>query len=1388
MAGSSTNDTMSTETDQLQGELFSQLSLRCHEQNWAQVHAIAEKLALLKREPKPKQGATSRADGDDNSNEDGLLPGDVVDSTINADRQRGIKSPLSYKSYPNTPHMLSTCLGTASPLAWTCRYSAPSSTVKLVLDLDLSAVRRCLPQLGTPLHEIVGRPRPLRKTPLKQSRWTNMIRNSITSACTSTTTIGAGAQAQEPVKPLHPIQDKHAISTSSSAASSNKKTKKQAKLPLVLKGLHVWRRTVRELIQADESLKRDDANIASSAAAKTEHGNHEAIQTMIRENVSNINKVKAAMGCDDADATIGEVDRPSLDAQNFTAGPQRKSPPNQSPPHQEHRFSIRATIAQDADGNTPLHFMIRGAAAPTLGGMGWQAHHDLEEDDEDDNEEVGGEDENESEMHDGYQSQVQTRELRRTEFRGMNGSTWDGIRWCMEAHLRRVKRRVARRSRLEKEMANGDESNSDEKRDFELRVASCHIANRVDRDDAPVGKAYALKRKSLEMFDENAQSNRNAPAVLKSSPQLEATRTDAGNRKRLRSRRLKYFDADEHQDCCFDPLLGAVRDLVYSCPEAVGIPDHREYEETPLIVALKSSIYVLMEPDTEFHLTERLTGADGVAALQPPGGMDGEQNGGGFAGFPHGGIRDFRFPELGLLFQNQPMNILQDDEAMMDVLRGHRRRSIQGSRRNPSATFSPGRGSDDIQMAESGTTSETQCWQQGSSQEKEELDIDRGDDDHSSCSSVSDDPISDQEDDPRYDAFVPSEDEQIFSHGMESPGSRLGLLPLRRPRYDYQTALEYRIFCLVRIMLDAYPRAACLMISDYTPLHSAVFHGRCPDTIRILLEAEARFRRSANSNEGQEPLAAIPLNPMLCPTLPGPALLCTNTRGELPLHFACMSNQCVRSIRLLVRADPRAALVRDASGRTPLRWLWIRFVDGLLDRFGGRDTQGHNDGPNLAFMEQEGGNTPNFPNPGQRALGMSQSRMMSTLDSLNGRCYDSEGEDTVSSNSMFVFDVGYISRTRSTDRTVDFLRMRHIPSQFEHIENVAAEHAITVLLKLKYLQQRRTRQLAAFESGARSSTSNVALPLDAPLSTKEEFILYAFEKFTALIHAALIASEAEAQNAILDSTCSNRSQVNNETQTNFPDSLSRKKLWHSLPRIDSSKRFFLVHEACRSSRASCPAAVAKICIKLFSDQLFEQDDDGQLPLHKVASRGLGWEPPGSDHDTNCVSLADETLTLLKLVLSESHTDAPRILDNQKQLPLHCAIDSLVTSLTMGKKRRATLHAEARVVLQKYRHTHVEIAMECLTELLRANAQALLQRDGKSGLYPFMQAAVPHGTDNAVVKYTSDLSRSPGVDVGASFHSMDSEIVEESDDEAECDHVSIIYFLLREDPSVINCCC
>ena len=200
----------------LQGERYLQLSQRCHEQNWAVVHALAEQIALHKLPPQQhqkQQPTTPRGEKADNSaaslakddgdaddniplsasrkraaregsvsisgeiihhiqqeilNDDGDVMStdevvDINDKGEEADGEGGAKSdsnnaadkatspskpspppPATYHN-PSTPRFLSTCLGTASPLAWTCRYSAPSSTVKLVLDLDASAVRRCLP-------------------------------------------------------------------------------------------------------------------------------------------------------------------------------------------------------------------------------------------------------------------------------------------------------------------------------------------------------------------------------------------------------------------------------------------------------------------------------------------------------------------------------------------------------------------------------------------------------------------------------------------------------------------------------------------------------------------------------------------------------------------------------------------------------------------------------------------------------------------------------------------------------------------------------------------------------------------------------------------------------------------------------------------------------------------------------------------------------------------------------------------------------------------------------------------------------------------------------------------------------------------------------------------
>ncbi|KAK1736621.1 hypothetical protein QTG54_012643 [Skeletonema marinoi] len=1217
-----------------QGERFVQLSQRCHQQNWVAVHALAEQIISHKNDQK------KAAESNNNQDELKKLPTAILcgrevvglndgalEAATNNDNVEGnlhdnentpsIESPAPLP-YPAQPRMLSTCLGTASPLAWACRYSAPSATVALVLNLDMSSF--------------------------------------------------------------------------SNSSKPRKKRRKNRYTPRILTGLREWRRTVRVLIEADESLMKDQSS------------------------------------------------------QNNLSGPNGAN-------------INAALLSQDADGNTPLHFIVRRAAAPAFGTGRWQTR-DLDEDEEDesgDDEQQGQEQDAAIDVDNNDDSNLNLAVNRpRVEYWGTSGSAWDGVRWCMEAHLRRVERRIARQRSLKESMdfTDDDDGSSSATGGMTRRVRAVHIHSPVreaddDMSDADNRKVAPTKRKSLEIDDVcNTQSSR---LLLR-------------------------------------PILGSVRDLVNSCPEAVGVPDAREYEETPLIVALKSSIYVVMEQENGFHFADRIqAGPEDIAIMQGGlRGVGGQLNGDPFPFFGAGGmlnnagigadagvgIAELPLPDRPVLQHNRPFEFLPNDEALMATLRGHGRRVERENRSSIQPRLSRN-SSSEVTLDER---------MQSDSEKKEQGDCADGDDDSSSCSSVSDQSPF-EEDDPLYDAFVPSANEQQFPP-TDFPGAHLGLIPRGGPRYDYQTALEYRIFCLVRIMLDAYPRASCLMISDYTPLHSAVFHGRCPDTIRLLLDAESRYKESRNIKSVVKLLPTTQTTFVPCPTLPGPAMLSTNTRGELPLHFACMRNECARTIRLLSEADPRSALVRDASGRTPLRWLWIRFVDGLLDRFGGREQQADVRAP-LSFREQEGGNTGNFlhfdPNVllginnfvrdrrgGSRTHPFDFDRQQMQSESVHDETVD----------EVFVFDTDYIRKTRLVDRTVDFLRMRHVPNGFETIERVAADHAITVLLKVKYLQERQNRQLDA----AHMSGDTIRLP-PLNLSIKEEFILFAFEKFVALIYAAFVATEAEKVSAAA-SAARKKQRTDNLSASAHGDIPSRTKLWHSLHSVGVEKKFMLVHEACGCSRASCPVAVAIICMKIFTDHLYQRDDDGCLPLHRVASRGLGWEPPGS-LETAHASLADETLNLMKEVLTASHTSAPMTYNNNRQLPLHCAIDSVITSLRMGKHRRETLHAEARVALQKYRHNHVQIANDILSELLQANSNALQTRDGKTGLYPFMQAAV-EVDDRAVVKYTNDLSRRPGFNVpGATTHSYEDDIVEESDTEGESDHLTIVYFLLREDPSVID---
>lgn len=209
--------------------------------------------------------------------------------------------------------------------------------------------------------------------------------------------------------------------------------------------------------------------------------------------------------------------------------------------------------------------------------------------------------------------------------------------------------------------------------------------------------------------------------------------------------------------------------------------------------------------------------------------------------------------------------------------------------------------------------------------------------------------------------------------------------------------IERNIHEMVNCMLKHYPSAASCVFNGYrgkyTALHSAVFHGRCPDTIELLLQAENR-----------------------CPASQKAGLL-ANTQGEMPLHFCAMRGETPRSIALLAEEAPEAVSRRDGSGLTPVHWLWIRFVSTLL-------------------AIDDGGRGSTFTVPLERHVqDTSLSEYLSFASLEQG---DLEAD---------------MQLVRRLDPSVDFLRMRHIPAEVLD-EAAAFQWAERTVVLLKHIRER----------------------------------------------------------------------------------------------------------------------------------------------------------------------------------------------------------------------------------------------------------------------------------------------------------------------------------------------
>jgi len=387
--------------------------------------------------------------------------------------------------------------------------------------------------------------------------------------------------------------------------------------------------------------------------------------------------------------------------------------------------------------------------------------------------------------------------------------------------------------------------------------------------------------------------------------------------------------------------------------------------------------------------------------------------------------------------------------------------------------------------------------------------------------------------------------------------------PLIGPEDETIAHVERQIYEMVHCMLRFCPQAASRIFTgyrgQYTALHSAVFHGRSERTIELLLQTEEAQRN---------------LGPPQANSRPKSALL-GNTQGEMPLHFCTMRGECPRSVALLSQAAPEAVLKRDASGLTPFHWLCVRFVGSMLAvGDGGRGSDS------------------------TIRLGPSDPTFLSTEQ-------NEYNEFTWLSQGDFDRDLHLILRM---DPPVDFLRMRHIPSEIHEEREFPSWWSVR---SVSILQRIRERYQILKQND------------------DQRYIEWTREQVVTSLFWTKVVSLIDAARKVCDD------------------------------RPIGSNTF--VHTAFASP--CCVPAVAHIAASLFPDELSKPDERGRLPVHYAAARRwMAWDWPRGDglsESTAAKLLQEESLKMLQVAIALSSSEAFHIEDDSGRFVIHHVVDRFV---------------------------------------------------------------------------------------------------------------------------------
>ena len=159
-----------------------------------------------------------------------------------------------------------------------------------------------------------------------------------------------------------------------------------------------------------------------------------------------------------------------------------------------------------------------------------------------------------------------------------------------------------------------------------------------------------------------------------------------------------------------------------------------------------------------------------------------------------------------------------------------------------------------------------------------------------------------------------------------------------------------------------------------------------------------------------------------------------------------------------------------------------------------------------------------------------------------------------------------------------------------------------------------------------------------------------------------------------------------------------------------SGQYTFVHTAFASSCCLPPSAL--LVARLFPEELTIRDLRGRLPIHYAACRKWHeWDWPREDGVNDAAAarlLRGESLDVLQVAADVSPRGAMSVSDNDNRLVLHCAIETFVRACC---QRSHMMNSPC-----------VQSMLSMLQVLVRCNPESLSRRDGRTMVFPFLEAA------------------------------------------------------------------